>query len=813
MQARWRGGRRRARGWLRLLVGLGLWWLIPRASQAAEIAAVDAIELPARYVAAGETLAGRVRLDVPEGGGGYLLVTAHTTVDVPTNRNGHAGTRHETVYAGAVKGTAAVAVPIAVKAEGVLVGGLRLRATVFDRPGGTALSSAWSETVTVGVRRRLSLAGDWTVLDARPFPFGVGGQKEPYRPERLPETIRLPGTLDESGLTGKFRGWVTVKRTVPLKTGAALQPRLFYVHGASDSVKVAVGGVTIGEALPEADLDHSLSHWLYFHGFRTNPHIPKSDENKHFIRLIQSLEPHAPMRWPLPPAALARGTLEVQMELRGTSGGHAYAQRVPYGILGDLHCELLPAVFVRSVAFDTTKPSDERRFHFRLAITNAGDQPFAGTIRTVYGQYEGAVPYTGACPSVDEATQAVSVLPGTHTVEVVRDEVPRFAACRATFILQGQAGKILDAATQDYHPVTVEIRDRRDLYVNNERFIMKGRGSHDTSRNQRWQLLINGTNTRRGMGRRPSRVFPALQSTADWVDDRLAEGLLHDTGPLLASCERCTFWDPDDMSRIERAVRHHVLRRGLYQCPGLIQWEATNELHGEPEEARIAITRLFHKLDPYHRPVCMTKGSGEWEAEAREGKVAGVDVVGVQYLNTKTATDSITATITEHPIMSTEINWNDGNMIAQDLWSYWLDKGICGALLFDYSGHSTDQPVPLAPPRDGRDWSTIQSSHRDMYQDLLASAVLRDDGRVALTVGNRMPYPLRNVVLQVQGVAEFDGAVLEPGDALTMDLPASAVRRAPHYAPDHVPVFARYTTHRGLPHVAALTPDVREGGK
>ena len=803
-------GASRLRG---LLGGLGLWWLVPWALQAAEVATVDAVDLPGRYVAIGETLAGRVRLNVPEGGGGYLLVTAHTMINVPAKGDGQTGTRTETVHAGALRGTGEVEVPISLQPKGVLAGKIRFRATIFDRKGGVTLGSAWSETVTVGLRKRLNLAGDWAVLEARPFPFGVGGQKEPYRPEDLPKTIRLPGRFDESGLTDKFRGWVTVKRSVPLVPGAELQPRLFFVHGASDSVKVDVGGVTIGEVLPEADLDHSLSHWLYFHGFRTNPHIPKSEENKQYIRLIQNVGPHAPMRWPVPANAHEGDAMGIKMELRGTSGGHTYGQRVPHGVLGDLHCELVPDVFVRSVSFDTIKSSGRRRFHFGLAITNASDRPFAGKLRAVYGQYEGTVPYTGVCPPVDEATQSVSVPPGTHTVEVVRDEAPRFATCRATFILQDQAGKALDAAAQDYHTVTVEIRDRRDFYVNNERFIVKGRGSADSSRNQRWQMLINGTNTRRGMGRRPSRTFPQLQSTADWVDERLAEGLLHDTGPLLASCERCTFWNPDDTSHIERAVRHHVLRRGLYQCPGIIQWEATNELHGEPEEARIAITRFFKELDPYHRPVCMTKGSGEWEAEAHEGKVAGVEVVGVQYLNTKAATDSITATVTEHPIMSTEINWNDGNMIEQDLWPYWLDKGLCGALLFDYSGRSTDQPVPLVPPRDSKDWSVIRKSHRDTYQDLVATAILRDDGRIGLTVGNRMPYPLRNLVLQVQGVGEFEGGRLEPGDALAIDLPASAVRRDRHYAPDHVPVFTRYTTHRGLKHVAALTPEVQKETK
>ena len=100
---------------------------------------------------------------------------------------------------------------------------------------------------------------------------------------------------------------------------------------------------------------------------------------------------------------------------------------------------------------------------------------------------------------------------------------------------------------------------------------------------------------------------------------------------MLASCEKCIFWNPKDTSNITKAVRGASSRR-LAACPGLIQWEATNELHGEPEEARVAILEAFHKLDPYHRPVLATKGSGEWEAEAHDGRVAGVDIVGCQYL-------------------------------------------------------------------------------------------------------------------------------------------------------------------------------------
>ena len=100
----------------------------------------------------------------------------------------------------------------------------------------------------------------------------------------------------------------------------------------------------------------------------------------------------------------------------------------------------------------------------------------------------------------------------------------------------------------------------------------------------------------------------------------------------------------------------------------------------------MAILDAFHKLDPYHRPVLATKGGGEWEADARDGRVKGVDIVGCQYLLSKEGSIRMTSAVTEQPIMSTEVNWNDISFSRDNLWQYWLDKGVTGSLLFDYSG-------------------------------------------------------------------------------------------------------------------------------
>ena len=149
---------------------------------------------------------------------------------------------------------------------------------------------------------------------------------------------------------------------------------------------------------------------------------------------------------------------------------------------------MAPAVYLETVSFDTEKPGDKRRFKFQLTLNNTSGAEFKGKIRSVYGRYVGEIPYTGDCPAYAEAEQSVTLPPGKTTVEVDRDETPRFDTCRATFLLLGNQDDVLDGLSQDFHTVVVEIRDRRDLYLNNERFLIKGQGSWGEDPNSRFQL-------------------------------------------------------------------------------------------------------------------------------------------------------------------------------------------------------------------------------------------------------------------------------------------------------------------------------------
>ncbi|MGD0090013.1 MAG: hypothetical protein ABSE73_08840 [Planctomycetota bacterium] len=762
----------------------------------AATAGAGEVRLDASYLVAGEKTKGMALMDLAPSLPKEMLlrVTLVREVDVPDDATKQGGVSTATLLerpAGEQAGP--VELPFEAAAEGMLCGKLHVKAELFPGKDSAPLSVAWSAPVLVGVRHRLDLAGEWAVEKVEPFVF-----EDKWRPKewKLPEnvkTLALPGTFDPA-LTQWFRGWVTVKREVKWQGAGgtpAPQPRFLRVSGVWDSVLATVDGAKVGEVTPVEDLD-CLTHWVEFHSqFKGEQNRPK--------RLMMSDHDEYPaLAWPLPKPLAAEGRATVELRLRGTSG--LFRPKPSYGIHGDLHLELAPAVCIQAVSFDTEKPGEMRRFKFKLALANDTGKEFRGTLRAVYGQYAGTRSYTGPCPAYATAEQPLVVPAGGAAIEVLRDEPPRFATCRATFLIVSDNGKVWDGVAQEFHTVAVEIRDKREIWLNNERFIIKGRGSASDDPNKRWQLRVNGVNVIRG----PNQ--PAH------IEDLLAGGLLTSAGgALLASCERCTFWNPKDTSNITRTVAGFV--RTLGPLPGIIEWEATNELFGEPEECRVAIAEAFHKLDPYHRPVLATKGSGEWEAESKDGRVAGLDIVGVQYLLSKEAVESVTASITEQPLICSEVNWNDGAFAQQNMWQFWLERGLSGALLFDYSGGSTDQGVPLTPPPDNEpSWWMIRQFNRDMYQDLVANAVLREDGRVTVTVGNRMPYTLNKVALTVRNFGRFDLAALKPGDAADLLLP----RQASPPANEFVALRADYCTHGGLPHTALLTPRVAkpapEGG-
>ncbi len=751
-------------------------------------AEVQSVHIETPYLVAGAKTVATVILDRDSVADSRLKVSIVRDIDVPEAPGGPAG--RQTQELPSVSLSTAAEIPFEINTGGMISGSLQVKAEVLAPGQSKASSVAWSAPVQVGVRPRVNLAGSWNVTETEVLKFEEKRRPKTWTVPSFDQPIALPGAVTQDEW---FRGWVTLKRRIDWQPVGTARPRFLRLAGVSNSALVRVNGDDAGEVQPLEELDCELSHWGEYHSTLKGP------ENKAARQMTYDADVLPPMTIPLPKTLPSEGYATIEMKLRGTSG--AFQKKPAYGIFGDLFLEMTPDVFIKAVTFDTEKPGEKRRFKFQLTVVNDTGAPFHGHIRTIVGRYAGAHPYTGACPAYAEEAQQITLPVGESHVNVIRDESPRFDTCRATFLLLGEKDRVLDAEVQDFHTVAVEIRDRRDLYLNNERFFIKAQGSWGEDANSRLQLRAMGANGFRAHRPVRSRLYPGLWSGADSINDRYKDGLLTSAGPLLASVEKCTFFDPTDTSNITRAVKKVI--RDLAQCPGIIEWEATNELHGEPEAARVAMLEAFHKFDPYHRPVLATKGSGEWEAEAHEGRVAGVDIVGVQYLLSREAVDSITAAITEQPIMSTEVNWNDLALHTQNLWQIWLQKGLTGSLLFDYSGNSLQQPVPLiAPNEKNQTKGAILDFHRELYQDLRVKARKQSDGRVQLECGNQMPYTLNDIVLDIQKLGRFQLPTLVPGDAVVLTLPP------PLSTDDQERVMARaeYTTHSGLKHFVLLTP-------
>jgi hypothetical protein len=751
------------------------------ATTVAGAASVRDVALPADYLAAGDKMEAviHVELEPAAPAGSSLRVTENRQVDIAALGAGKPGARSRVVLERPLAELAKSGdVKCVIDSEGMLTGAVRLLAEIVTPGRAAALSTTWADPVTVGVRHRVSLAGDWDVtkIENHEYP-------NQWRPKEwkvpAPTSAHLPGSLINDDF---FKGWVTASRDVKWTKMGDLRPRFVRLSGVADSAVFTIESQALPETRPIEEMS-ILTHWNEYH----SPF--KGEENAARRMLFLDQIPQGPVKLTLP-KALDGESAKVSFRLRATSG--QFRPHPVFGITGDLHLEMSPPVYVGDIGFDTEKPGENRRFKFDLTLNNESGKEFRGKLVAVYGRYDGAIAYTGGCAAYATAEQPVTLKPGKNTVQVVHEEKPRFDTCRATFLLVDSSGKVIDADGKNFHTVTFEIADRRDFHLNNERFIVKAQGSSGKSPHERWQLRVLGGNGFRGPTD-PSQIN-LFQS----------EGLLTSCGAaLLASVEKCIFYNPKDTSNITKAVKNYT--DVLADCPGIIIWEATNEMHGEPEEARVAIQEAFHKLDPYHRPVLGTKGSGEWEAEAHDGRVKGIDIVGCQYLLSKEGIDSVTAAITEQPILSTEVNWNDGSFARDDMWRYWLDKGVAGSLLFDYSGFALDQPVPTVPPPDNDSVGMlIKKSNRDLYQDLVATAVQQADGRTLVRLGNVMPYTLHNISIRVRGFGKIDVPDLAPGAAATLLLPQQ------HSPPPKEPAILRaeYTTHGGLPHIALLTPTV-----
>ncbi len=748
---------------------------------------IDDITLDRDLLGDGDTASGHITVTIDaahDPANLALTMNADMQVDVP-RRGGPSGNVRTQALHEKLQGDGSHSIPFKYDISKAVYGSVRFQAKVTG-PAGEEFAVAWSRPVQIGVRRVHSLAGTWTVASSEFMPFAQDQHKSV---KSLPPELPLPGPVSDPR---SFRGWVNLTRSAALPSPGDWSYRYLRMEGVADGVLATIAGQPLPEIGALENID-TLSHWQEFHS------AFKGEEKRQALLMTTFGRVLPPTSNPLP-RPLPAGPADLALRVRCTSDGQAH------GILGDLRLEATGPVHISRIAFDTEKPGADRRFVFSVQVNNDTGRVFEGRLRAVYGQYQGQTPYTGDCPAYAEAVQELSLEPGVQTVRVLRDESPRFATCRGAFIITDRQEKTLDAQTQDFHTVTMEIRDRRDLYLNNERFIVKAQGSEASDPNGAANLHAMGGNAYRGNSPTASRRYPGLLSWTDLADQRMGVGLLTAGGPLLASCEPCLFWNPKDTSNIQRAVDTQIGSR--IQCPGIILWEATNELHGDRPEARVAILEAIRRADPYHRPVFATKATGEWEEESEDGHIEGVDIVGCQYLQSHEAMDAVLASARNQPVMITEVNWNDPTLHSQHLWTGFLNKGLCGALWFDYSGRMLNQPLTTIPPMrvsPQASEGTILINHRELYQDLAARAERLPDQRLKIKLGNVMPYALHSVKISIETVGVLALPDLPPGTE------ASLVIESADQIPireGHIAVKADFMTHSGLPHHQILVPAI-----
>ena len=291
--------------------------------------------------------------------------------------------------------------PFLLDCEGMLAGRVRALAEIVDPAAGMLISRAWSDPIDVGFRKAASASAAngksprWSRTASL-----INGRPKAWK---LPEmgTAMLPGPLINDEW---FRGWVTVAREVKWNKSGDLRPRFVRLSNLTDSATVSIDGVALPETRPIEEMA-VLSHWIEFHSRY------KGEANAQTRMLFLDQWPQGKVNLALPSALPAEGSAQVEIRVRGTSG--SFRPHPLPAIRGDLHLDLTGPVYVKSISFDTEKPGENRRFKFALSLGNDTGKEFRGTLRAVYGRYDGKIPYTGNCPAYATVDQPIVLQPGT----------------------------------------------------------------------------------------------------------------------------------------------------------------------------------------------------------------------------------------------------------------------------------------------------------------------------------------------------------------------------------------------------------------
>jgi hypothetical protein len=433
--------------------------------------------------------------------------------------------------------------------------------------------------------------------------------------------------------------------------------------------------------------------------------------------------------------------------------------------------------FISSLDFLVGKPNEVATYTFIPGFVGPRPRKFGLLVERFTGKdpYSGPTEFVGYSKT-DVPKHEARGTPGREETRTAPPAIswtshPHFATYRATVVLLGTGGRLLDAETTRFHTVYAEVKGK-DFLLNNEKFIAKGAVSlggqllgEDGLTYCNW---FNFNMIRLDfMGR-------------DWLDAMWRHGVLAMELVCFSVTELPRVWNPkfpeDTLGRIRPVVEEYA------EHPAIIYWNSANEVSNADAAFLGALYDVYKKHDPYRRPVTY---AGIPSQETPDGQ----DVMGVNYGNTYEALKTYVEHAKGKPVFSTEWRVSDTPERLRQYWG-WL-QGL------NFAGGAEYGTVAMLGRSGQPNWEVATKGHKWMYRDLDVSGFLEKDGNHVLEVKNISLSSVRDISLYKAATADRY-SVKEIGVGASVSIQVG--REVPLDWRRTVTFFLKYTTHHGLPH-------------
>ncbi|HWE03579.1 MAG TPA: hypothetical protein VG326_14335 [Tepidisphaeraceae bacterium] len=131
-----------------------------------------------------------------------LRVTEFRQVDVSASATLKAGASSQVISMRPLGADGQIA--FLVKAGDMLVGNVRILAEIVHGDGASPLAADWSDPITVGIRNRVSLAGQWNGVAVEPYVYPDTHRPKGWKPPEI-QDVMLPGALTHDEFAGGLR--------------------------------------------------------------------------------------------------------------------------------------------------------------------------------------------------------------------------------------------------------------------------------------------------------------------------------------------------------------------------------------------------------------------------------------------------------------------------------------------------------------------------------------------------------------------------------------------------------------------------------